>query len=175
MSESEPRDGNVTGIMSKIRRGRREAAATASIPAVPTDVFRVITDVENLPRWWPRVKKAMLIDGDELGREQVLTLDWGRQEGTIRQKVVEWEPGRRYAWTVVSESADGRELPPLVKTRVTVTIERDGMSGSRVEIRAHFDPVGGRGVLALRQISRLARASYRKALRDLRGVVAPGA
>lgn len=173
MSDSER--GNVAGIMSKIRRGRREAAASASIPAVPEDVFRAVTDIESMPRWWPRVKAGMVIDGDELGREQVVKIDWGRQEGAIRQVVTDWEPGRRYAWKVTGEAADGTDLPPLVNTRVVITIERDGTSGSRVEIRGFFDPVGGRGVLALRQISRLARGSYRKALRNLREVVAPGA
>ncbi|HEX9697439.1 MAG TPA: SRPBCC family protein [Actinomycetota bacterium] len=173
MSEPQSRSRNVMGIMSKIRRGRRDAAATATFPAAAADVWRVVSDVERIERWWPRALGGMIIDGDELGREQIVRVNWGRVEGRIRQRVIEWEPGSRYGWEVVSESAGDRVLAPLISTSVLVTVERDGVAGTRVTIRAAFDPVGARGVLALRQISRLARRSYRAALRNLRGVVAP--
>lgn len=176
MSEMQRRErANTMGLLSKIRRGRREAAATATIPALPDDVWRIVSDVERIDQWLPRCRGGMIIDGDGLGREQVVRLDWGRQEGRIRQTVTEWEPGRLYGWQVISEAADDRVLPPLVNTKVLITIERDGLSGSKVTIRGAFDPVGARGVLALRQISRLARASYRKALKTLQVLAAPGA
>lgn len=162
------------GLLTRMRRGRREPFAIATIAATPTDVWRLITDVTRIQEWWPRTLDGQVAEGEGLGREQIVRLDWGREPGIVRQRVVAFEPGRRYAWRVLSEAHGDRELPPLADTTVTIRIDPEGAI-SKVRIDGRFDPVGARGAVALRQLSKLARRSYKGALKNLQQLLAPHA
>ena len=148
------------------RRRKREATAEMMVAASSQDVWKLVSDVGRIQEWWPRAIGGEIANGEEIGREQIVRMSWGPREGKVTQKVTQWEPGARYGWRVTSEAADGKVLPPLSDTNVTVTIIREG-AVSRVTIFATFNPIGPRGALALRQVMRAAKQTYRKALKNL--------
>ena len=53
----------------KVRRSR-------VVPAPPDDVWTTVADPYHLPRWWPRVERVELVQGD--GFTQLLRTDKGR-------------------------------------------------------------------------------------------------
>lgn len=165
-----PRPGSILG---RIRRGGRDASAEAVIVAPVQTVWNLVSDVEQVGRWWPRAIDGLVVRDDDSGREQVVRLDWGSDEGRIRQRVVVWDPPRRYGWRVLSESAGDRPLQPLAQISVTVTIRAEGPL-SRVSIAGDFLPAGARGALAVRQLARSAKRTYRIALRNLQEALAAG-
>lgn len=148
------------------RLGRREATARRLMPATPPDVWRVISDVERIEQWWPRALGGLVVSGEDDGREQIVRLQWGSREGVVRQRVNRWEPGVRYGWRVLAESAGDKTLAPIAETNVTISVRHEGGQAA-VEIVGVFEPVGARGGLAVRQLVKLARKSYVQALRNL--------
>lgn len=163
-----PRPG---AILGRLRRGARDASAEIVVAAPPEAVWNLVSDVEQVRRWWPRAIGGLVVREDESGREQVVRLEWGRDEGRIRQRVVVWDPPRRYGWQVLSESAGERPLAPLAQIRVTVKIVAEGPL-SRVSIEGDFLPAGARGALAVRQLARSAKRTYRQALKNLQDAFA---
>lgn len=172
-------------VPGKLNRARkREAEAEMRIPASPAHVWRVVSDVTRVAEWWPRAlggtvlgdsgladtaQEGEMVEREDVGREQQVRLQWGRREGVVTQRVSQWEPGARYGWIVIGESVDGKELTPLTHTSVTIELHRDGPQ-TRVVIFGAFEPHGPKGTLALRQVVKLARSTYRKALKMLDAV-----
>ena len=66
----------------KVRRSRVVAAA-------PDEVWATIGDPYHLPRWWPRVERVELVQGD--GFTQLLRTDKGR---AIRADKHHHDPGK---------------------------------------------------------------------------------
>lgn len=165
-------DSSRGGLLTRMRRGRREPFAGGTVTATPADVWRLVSDVTRIQEWWPRALDGQVAEGEGQGREQIVRLNWGREPGIVRQRVVAYEPNCRYAWRVLSEAHGDRELPPLTETTVTIRIDPENAI-SRVRIDGRFDPIGARGVLALRQLSRLAKRSYRQAVKNLESILAP--
>lgn len=156
------------GVFSRIRRGMRDVSVDQLVAAPAQTVWALVSDVARIAEWWPRAVSGEVVEGEGLGRVQTVRLDWGRVEGVVRQAVTEYQPGARYGWTVLSEAAGDRVLPPLASTHIVVEISSE-RGQSRVRIRAEYLPAGVRGAVALRQLSRLARRTFRKALNNLEG------
>ncbi|MHB8511135.1 MAG: SRPBCC family protein [Actinomycetota bacterium] len=147
-------------------RRRKDASADSLVTATPSDVWNLVSDPEKIHLWWPRALGGVVKSGEEIGREQIIRLDWGRREGRVTQIVHEWEPGARYGWKVAREFAGDSVLNPIATIQVSITM-RPELGRTRVSIAGHFEPIGSRGLIAVRQLIRSARITYRKALRGI--------
>jgi uncharacterized protein YndB with AHSA1/START domain len=76
----------------------------------PAAVWRLLTDVQEWPRWGPSVRRAALDDGgSELSAGAQGTV-WTAVGLPVRFTITDFEPGRRWAWTVAGVAATGHEV-----------------------------------------------------------------
>lgn len=82
------------------------------IDAPAAEVWRVLTDLEQWPHWGPSVRRAALADGAaELGLGARGTV-WTAVGIPLPFEITEFEPGRRWGWTVAGVPATGHEVIP---------------------------------------------------------------
>lgn len=80
------------------------------ISAPPAVVWRLLVDVEDWPRWGPSVRRAALDDGGtHIGAGAQGTV-WTAVGMPLRFAITDFEPGRRWAWTVAGVPATGHEV-----------------------------------------------------------------
>lgn len=80
------------------------------IGASPDAVWRVLVDLDEWPRWGPSVRRAELADGaPELTAGAQGTV-WTAVGVPLPFTVTEFDPGRRWAWTVAGIPATGHEV-----------------------------------------------------------------
>ena len=76
----------------------------------PAAVWRLLTDVQEWPRWGPSVRRAALDDGgSELSAGAQGTV-WTAVGLPVRFTITDFDPGRRWAWTVAGVAATGHEV-----------------------------------------------------------------
>ena len=80
------------------------------IPVAPETVWRLLIDVGQWPRWGPSVRRATLDDGATHLSEGARGTVWTTVGAPLRFVVTDFEPGRRWAWTVAGVPATGHEV-----------------------------------------------------------------
>jgi uncharacterized protein YndB with AHSA1/START domain len=132
-----------------------------SLRATPEDVWRVVSDPERLPGWWPLVTRV----------EEASPEAWTEVLASPRRKVVradftlvESEPLRRRVWRQeVAETPFERILAESLRT-VELEPERDGSTS--VAISVHHKPRGW-ARLAFVQLRRATARQVHEALDGL--------
>ena len=76
----------------------------------PATAWRLLVDVEQWPRWGPSVRRAALDDGETKLSAGAQGTVWTAVGLPLRFSVTEFEPGRRWAWTVAGVAATGHEV-----------------------------------------------------------------
>ena len=106
----------------KIRRSRVVAAS-------PEDVWATIGDPYHLPRWWPRVERVELVQGD--GFTQLLRTDKGRAIRADFRVVQSQKPAvRRWRQEVAGTPFEGI----LEWSETEIRLEPEGAAGTRVTL-----------------------------------------
>ena len=101
------------------------------VGAAPEDVWRLVSDPDHLPRWWPRVLRVENVAGQR----------WTKVLGTEKGKpvradehVVAIEPPARLTWTQDLEESPFERMFREVTTEVTLEPEA---AGTRVTLALH--------------------------------------
>lgn len=82
------------------------------MPAPPEKIWRLLTEVDEWPRWGPSVRRAVLDDGAtriSAGAEGTV---WTALGFPVRFVITDFESGRRWAWKVAGVTATGHEVHP---------------------------------------------------------------
>ena len=80
------------------------------VPVPPAAVWQLLADVREWPRWGPSVRRAALDDGgSELSAGAQGTV-WTAVGLPLRFSITDFDPGRRWAWTVAGVAATGHEV-----------------------------------------------------------------
>ena len=88
------------------------ASVDRTMRVAPAAAWQVLVDVEQWPRWGPSVHRAKLDDGKtELSAGARGTV-WTALGPSLRFSITEFEPGRRWAWTVAGVAATGHQVGP---------------------------------------------------------------
>ena len=80
------------------------------IAAEPELVWGLLTDLEKWPLWGPSVRRAELSDGGTRLAEGARGTVWTAVGVALPFQVTDFDPGRRWGWTVAGVSATGHEV-----------------------------------------------------------------
>jgi uncharacterized protein YndB with AHSA1/START domain len=106
-----------------------KVSRSRTLPVAPDEVWRTVADPYHLPRWWPRVERVELVQGD--GFTELLRTDKGRAiradfrvMQSRRPEVRRWRQeveGTPFAGILVSAETEIRLEALEGATRVTLT------------------------------------------------------
>ncbi len=86
------------------------AAVDRFIAAPPPQVWRLLVDVREWPLWGPSVRRAELHGGGHELSAGARGTVWTRAGVRLPFTVTEFEPGRRWSWTVAGVPATGHQV-----------------------------------------------------------------
>jgi uncharacterized protein YndB with AHSA1/START domain len=126
-------------------------ARSRTLPVAPQEVWDVVSDPYHLPRWWPRVERV-----EEVTREAWTTVMRSPRGRSVRADYTRTDAHqpKRLAWRQEIEESPFERV--FVEAQTEISLEPDGDSGTRVELRA---------VQKLRGKSRLGGFMARRAAR----------
>ncbi len=88
----------------------RPPAVDRWIGAPPDAVWRVLTDTEQWPLWGPSVRRAELHDGGTELTAGAHGTVWTAVGVALPFQITDFQPGRRWGWTVAGVPATGHEV-----------------------------------------------------------------
>lgn len=80
------------------------------LDATVESVWRVLTDIDQWPRWGPSVRRAELRGGGRLLTADAQGTVWTAVGLALPFRVTEFDEGRRWGWTVAGVPATGHEV-----------------------------------------------------------------
>ena len=138
-----------------------------TVGAAAEDVWRVLVDPEQLPRWWPSVKRVE--DVSESAFTMVLTSSRGR---TVRADytVAEVDPLRRLVW---NQEVEESPFERILQQSVT-ELELEGLPGGETQVVLTLRNRGrGFARFGYLQLRHAARRQLDDALDGLAGLFEP--
>jgi carbon monoxide dehydrogenase subunit G len=141
----------------KVRRSR-------VVPAPPDDIWATVGDPYHLPRWWPRVERVELVQGD--GFTELLRTDKGRAIRADFRVVQSRRPElRRWRQEVAGTPFEGI----LAWSETEVRLEPEGAGATRVTLEQE-QQLRGMARLGGVMARRAARRMLNEALEGLEGL-----
>jgi uncharacterized protein YndB with AHSA1/START domain len=134
---------------------------SATIPALPEQVWRTVCDPHHLPRWWPRVQRVEAVERDRF--TQVLATDKGR---SVRAdfRVLESRAPEVRRW---AQEIAGSPFERLLRSAETeLRLQADGAGATRVTLTAR-QQLRGAGVLGGFMVRRATARQLDEALAGL--------
>jgi uncharacterized protein YndB with AHSA1/START domain len=136
-----------------------------TLPAAQEDVWRVVSDPEHLPRWWPGV--ARVEEATPEAWTEVLTSQKGKSVRADFTRV-EYRPQHKLAWRQEVEESPFERILSEGVTEISLEPTADG--GTEVELRL-VQKLRGLARLGSFMVRLAARRSLDEALDGLERVV----
>ncbi len=127
------------------------ASRSRVIAVPPEEVWALVSDPYNLPRWWPRTARVESVDGSGAGAQWTNVLGTAEGRGVRADfRCLEAVEGERYAW---EQQVEGTPFARHLRgASVQIALRPDG-SGTAVELRSSQ---------SLRGLSRLGSPMMRR-------------
>ena len=88
-----------------------EVIAERDLPAPPERVWPLVSDPDELPRWFGFAERVEVLEGDGVGQKRRQHGHWGKKASEVDQVLTAYEPERRLAWRHLAERLDGKPAP----------------------------------------------------------------
>lgn len=112
------------------------------IDARSEQVWMLVSSVNCMPRWLTFAQRAELVDGDGVGRRQLVRGPWHPLCSCMEQEVTTFDPSRELVWRVVSEERSMPLIPKMSRsTQFTIRLIPEG-GGTRVVFETCQVPAG---------------------------------
>lgn len=132
-----------------------EASGERYIEARSEQVWMVVDNANCLARWLSFANKVEVVEGDGLGRRQIVHGRYHRFCNCVEQEITVYEPARRVEWTTEEHPAVGR-IPRFDRsTVISLELIPEG-AGTRVRIETAQEPAGILRGLAMRLMTQRA-------------------
>jgi uncharacterized protein YndB with AHSA1/START domain len=108
---------------------------TRTLPAPPAEVWKVVEDPEQMPRWWPGVTRIEGVEGDRF--TQVFQTKRRRTVRADFRVLASEPPGVQYpapghrSWT---QDVAGTPFETVLQESITEVVVEPALEGSRVTI-----------------------------------------
>jgi uncharacterized protein YndB with AHSA1/START domain len=121
---------------------------SATIAAMPEQVWRTVCDPHHLPRWWPRVQRVEGVDADRF--TEVLSSDKGR---SVRAdfRVLESRAPEVRRWTQEIEGSPFEALLRSAETELRLEPGGDGATRVTLTVRQRLRGAGALGGFMVRR------------------------
>lgn len=149
-----------------------EVSGERYIEARSEQVWMFVDNANCLARWLSFATHIEVVEGEGLGRKQVVRGRYHRFCNGVEQEVTAYEPARQIAWTHTEEHPAINHMPRFDRTTViTVHLIPEG-AGTRVRIESEQEPAGPLRGLAMRIVTHRALARHiRQSLDRLDGMI----
>lgn len=136
-----------------------------TIPVDDAEVWRLLADPHNLPRWWPETVRVESVEGDPGARRSSFTQVFETRQGSAVRadwKVVESTRGRRLLW---EQQVEGTPFEKFLRSSELEMLLEPAEGGTEVTIHARR---------RLRGVSRLGAPMMGRATKRTIGQVLDG-
>jgi uncharacterized protein YndB with AHSA1/START domain len=117
-----------------------EVTAERVVAAAPEAVWRMVSDPDELPRWFGFAERVEVLEGEGVGQKRRQHGHWGKKPSEVDQELTAYEPGRRLAWRHLAERLDGKPAPRFAaSTDFTIELSPEPR-GTRVRLRSAQEP-----------------------------------
>jgi carbon monoxide dehydrogenase subunit G len=149
-----------------------EASGERYIEARSEQVWMFVDNASCLVRWLSFATHIEVIEGDGLGRKQVVSGHFHRFCNGVEQEVTAYDPARQIAWTNTEEHSAIGHMPRFDRsTVITVSLIPEG-AGTRVRIDSAQEPAGPLRGLAMRLVTqRSLNRHITQSLEQLDGMI----
>ena len=153
-----------------------EVVAERTVAAPPEAVWPLVSDPEQLPRWFGFAERVEVLEGEGAGQKRRQHGHWGKKPSEVDQELTAYEPPKRLAWRHLAERLNGKPAPRFAaSTDFSIElIPEDG--GTRVRLTSAQVPASRpRGMVMKLFGRRELEGTLRTSLDSLEGLVAgPG-
>ena len=131
-----------------------EIVAERTVAAPPERVWPLVSEPDELPRWFGFAERVEVLDGEGVGQRRRQHGHWGAKPSEVDQEITAFEPGRRLAWRHLAERLDGRPAPRFAaSTDFTIELAPAGPN-TRVRLRSVQVPASRPRGLVMRAFGR---------------------
>ena len=132
-----------------------EVIAERAVPAPPERVWPLVSDPDELPRWFGFADRVEVLGGEGVGQLRRQHGHWGNKPSEVDQELTAFEPGRRLAWRHLEERLDGKPAPRFAaSTDFSIELAPEPGGGTRVRLRSVQVPASRPRGLVMRAFGR---------------------
>jgi uncharacterized protein YndB with AHSA1/START domain len=152
-----------------------EVVSERTVAAPPEAVWPLISDPEQLPRWFGFAERVEVLEGEGEGQLRRQHGHWGSKPSEVDQELTAFDPPRRLAWRHLAERLDGKPAPRFAASTdfSAELIEEPAGGGTRVRLTSAQVPASKPRGLVMRAFGRRdIEKTLRTSLDALEAIVA---
>lgn len=132
-------------------------------------VWKTVSDVKEIPKWFPSCRSAELVDAKKpaKGVKRVLHLDIRGKDVRSEQEITEWEPTKRFGWIHLEDSVDGEPFEMIEEAGLHFQLEPTD-DGTEVVAVAEWETKGFKAMLAAPLVKKVVADQTKECLGNLR-------
>lgn len=149
--------------------GRHDMRFEETIHAPVDKVWKAVSDVKQIPKWFPSCRSAELANGTKPaeGVKRILHLDIRGKDVRSEQKITEWEPKTRFGWRHLEDTVDGEPFEMIEEAGLHFQLE-EVEDGTKVTAVAEWETKGFKAMLAAPLVKKVVADQTKHVLGNLK-------
>ena len=93
-----------------------EVVAERTVPASPETLWPLVSDPEQLARWFGFAERIEVLEGEGAGQRRRQHGHWGKKPSEVDQELTAFDPPKRLAWRHLAERLNGKPAPRFAES-----------------------------------------------------------